>query len=92
MSSGQPKQINLNTMLLALVNVLVLVVAFFAKHTLERVESNQAKLWEAMMPRHEVEMQLQLLRSENLRIIGDQQEFRARLGKLELDIARMQKP
>lgn len=78
--NNEPKQLNFNTALLTLVNVLVIVIGFFAKHELERVESVQAKLWEGMMPRHEIEVQF-------VRIEGEQLEFRRRMSLMELDIA-----
>lgn len=78
----EPKQLNFNTVLLALVNIMIIVIGFFAKHEMERVEAVQAKLWEGMMPRHDIEVQF-------VRIEGEQLELRRRMNLMELDIARI---
>jgi hypothetical protein len=41
-----------------LATLLIVVTGFFAKHELENVEQNQQQLWQAIIPRHEIEMEL----------------------------------
>ena len=87
-----PKQLNLNSLLLLLVNGLVLVTGWFAKHELEKVEQSQQQLWAAIVPRHEIELELSAIKSQQSRFDLELIELRGKLTVLEISVARTQKP
>jgi hypothetical protein len=85
------KQFNVNTGLLTVCNLLVLVVGFFFKHELERMEDGQAKLWIAIMPRHEIEIQIQEIKSVQTHCDTRILELQARQTLIEISLAKMSK-
>jgi hypothetical protein len=92
MSENKPKAVNFNSILLLLVNGLILVTGFFAKHELEKVEQSQQQLWQAIMPRHEIEIELASIKSQQNRCDLELVEVRSKLTTLEISVARLQKP
>lgn len=84
--------VNLNTALLALLTLLITTVGFFSKHSLESIESNQKQMWDKMMPRQEIQLQIELVSSANHRIEADLAELRARMQTVEIQQARGSKP
>jgi hypothetical protein len=82
---------NVNTGLLTICNLLVLLVGFFSKHELERMEDGQAKLWLAIMPRHEIEIQLQEIKSVQTHSDTRILELQARQTLIEISLAKIQR-
>jgi hypothetical protein len=83
-SNDAEKRINVNTVILLALTATMGIVGYFCKHTLERLEAN-------MMPRQEIEIQIQGIRTQNMKLDLDMAEFRTRIYKLELDYVRMTK-
>jgi hypothetical protein len=92
MSESKPKVINFNSILLLLVNCLILTTGYFAKHELEKVEQSQQQLWSAIMPRHEIEVELAGIKAQQSRSDMETVEIRSKLTGLEISVARLQKP
>jgi hypothetical protein len=85
------KQVNFNSILLALVNMLLLIVAFFVKAEPQKLETAQDKLWQAIVPRTEIELRLSDLRGQQTRTDADLTDLRSKLVLLEISVAKMQK-
>jgi hypothetical protein len=92
MSESKPKPVNFNSILLFVVNLLIVITGFFAKHELEKVEQSQDKLWAAIMPRHEIEVELAGIKAQQNRCDLELVEIRGRMTTLEISLARLQKP
>jgi len=87
-----PKQVNLNSLLLLLVNLMIIIIGFFARHSLEKLEVSQEKLWLAIVPRREIELELSGIKSQQTRFDLELIELRGKLTVIEISVARMQKP
>jgi hypothetical protein len=83
------RQFNLNTVILTIITALIALVSFLGKRELERIDATQRQMWLAIMPRHEIEIEIQTVRSLQLRLENDQYGLRERLTKLEVDVARI---
>lgn len=89
--SEKPKQVNFNSILLGLVNLMIITIGFFAKHEMEKVEDNQNRLWQAIMPRHEIEVELQAIKAQQNRADAEMIDLRSKLTALEISVAKWQK-
>lgn len=88
----RPRQVNFNSLLLLLVNVMILIIGFFAKHELEKIEQSQTQLWAAIVPRREIELEMSAIKSQQARFDLELIELRGKLTLLEINVARFQKP
>lgn len=85
------KQFNLNTLVLGFLSLLIAASGYFGKHELERIEDSQSKLWLAIMPRHEIELQIQEIKTYQAHWDTRLLEVQSRQTALEISIARMQR-
>lgn len=75
------RQVNLNSALNLVILAMVSLLGFLAKDKLNTIER-------AIMPRHEIEIQMEMLHQAAARLEADQIDLRARMTKLEIDFAR----
>lgn len=81
----EPKALNFNTLMLTLVMLMVTLTGFFSKHLLDGIEGKLDK----MMPRQEIQLELEMIKASHTRVESDLLEFRTRLQLVELSQARM---
>jgi hypothetical protein len=86
------KQVNFNSLLTTLVVLMVSVIGFFCKHELESIEVNQKALAAIIMPRQEITIELEMIKHDYLRLAAENLDVRTRVSKMEIDLARLQKP
>lgn len=80
----KPPQLNFNTALLGFIAVLLAVISFFSKYEFESIKRNQEKVWEVLMPRSEIELKIQEIKTS-------QESLRAKQTEIEITLARMQR-
>ncbi len=85
------KKININTGLLAVLTLISSIAGWGMNHAISGLERSVNELKSDMMPRHEIQIQVESLKQGEARIMTDQLDLRARIQKIEIDVARIQR-
>jgi hypothetical protein len=85
------RNMNANSVLIILANVLILLCSYFAKHELERLEAAQIALGSAIVPRHEIETQMNAIKDHMHELDLQVIELRSKQTSLEISVVKMQK-
>ncbi len=88
---GKTVTINANSILIILANLLIVACAYFARHELERLETAQTTLAAAIMPRHEIETQMNAIKDHMHELDLQVIELRSKQTSLEISVVKLQK-
>ena len=91
MLEAKQKHFNANSVGLILVGILVAISGWGINETVRDVKRNQDKMWDAIMPRTEIESRIEDTKTANNRIEAELVEVRTRLTSVEMSLIRLQK-
>lgn len=86
------KKLNIQSAFIGLLTLCIGIIGFFGQRTLGQIEGTQQRMSDTMVPRHEMDLQIQQLKADVVRIASEELDLRVKVVQCEVGLARLNKP